>query len=120
MQERMGQSEASLDQPVGPEEDTRLLDVVPDTGRNPEEITADLEFRSVAKEKVEQFESTLKDKELEIFRVRLIAEEPLTLQEIGERFGISRERVRQIEGRLKRRLKEFLRKNAPDIEHAGT
>ena len=120
MQERMGQSEASLDQPVGPEEDTRLLDVVPDTSRNPEELTADREFRSVAKEKVDQFESTLKDKELEIFRVRLVAEEPLTLQEIGERFGISRERVRQIEGRLKRRLKEFLRKNAPDIEHAGT
>ena len=42
----------------------------------------------------------------------------MTLQEIGERFGISRERVRQIETRLKRRLKEFIEASAPDVEVA--
>jgi RNA polymerase sigma-32 factor len=40
------------------------------------------------------------------------------LQEVGARFGISRERVRQIESRLKRRLKEFLKDQAADIDHA--
>jgi len=43
-----------------------------------------------------------------------LAEQPLTLQEIGERFGISRERVRQIETRLKRKLKEFIKSQAAD------
>ncbi len=114
MQERMGQSEVSLDQPVANREETRLLDVLPDPSRNPEELAAGEEFRAFAREKVEEFTNTLKDKELEIFRSRLLAEEPPTLQQIGERFGISRERVRQIESRLKKRFKEFLKSNSID------
>lgn len=118
MQERMAQSEVSLDAPVGPEDDTRLGDAIPDTEWNPEETAAQEEWRDFAHDKVEEFASTLKDKELEIFRTRLLAEEPPTLQEIGARFGISRERVRQIESRLKRRLKEFLTGQVADIEQA--
>jgi RNA polymerase sigma-32 factor len=118
MQERMAQSEVSLDAPAGPEDDTRLGDVIPDTEWNPEEATAREEWRNFAHDKVEQFAATLKDKELEIFRTRLMAEEPPTLQEVGARFGISRERVRQIESRLKRRLKEFIKNQAADIDQA--
>jgi len=58
----------------------------------------------------------LKDKDLVIFRERLLNEEPLTLREIGERYGISRERVRQIEDRLKKRLKEYLSKEIKDVK----
>ena len=47
-----------------------------------------------------------------------MAEEPLTLQEIGDRYGISRERVRQIEERIKKRLKTQLLKESPDLEDA--
>jgi RNA polymerase sigma-32 factor len=119
MQERMGQSEISLDQPTGPDEDSQLLDILPDTGHNPEEATADAEWRAFAKDKIEQFASTLKDKELEIFQNRLLAEQPLTLQDIGERFGISRERVRQIETRLKRKLKEFIKSQAADADQSA-
>ncbi len=119
MQERMGQSEVSLDQPTGASEDTRLLDVIPDGAHNPETELADREWRDFAREKVEQFEATLEGKEREIFKARLLAEDPETLQEIGAKFGISRERVRQIETRLKRRLKEFIEAKAPDIEDAG-
>jgi len=121
MQERMGQSEVSLDQPAGAgnENDTRLLDVIPDAGHNPETETAEREWRDFAHDKVEQFAATVAGKELEIFRARLLAEDPETLQEIGARFGISRERVRQIETRLKRRLKEFIEASAPDLERSG-
>jgi RNA polymerase sigma-32 factor len=118
MQERMAQSEVSLDAPAGPGDDTRLGDVIPDTEWNPEETTAREEWRNFAHDKVEQFTATLKDKELEIFRTRLLAEEPPTLQQVGARFGISRERVRQIESRLKRRLREFLKDQAADIDPA--
>lgn len=118
MQERMGQSEVSLDQPTGGGEDndTRLLDVIPDAGHNPETETADREWRDFAHDKVQEFSKTLEGKELEIFKARLLAEDPETLQVIGARFGISRERVRQIETRLKRRLKEFIEASAPDLE----
>ena len=121
MQERMGQSEVSLDQPTGSgdDNDTRLLDVIPDAGNNPETEAADREWRDFAHDKVEQFSRTLEGKELEIFKARLLAEDPETLQVIGARFGISRERVRQIETRLKRRLKEFIEASAPDVEGSG-
>lgn len=119
MQERMGQSEVSLDQPAGASEETRLLDVIPDAGHNPETETADREWRDFAHDKVEEFAAKLEGKELEIFNARLRAEDPETLQNIGVRFGISRERVRQIETRLKRRLKEFIEAAAPDVDDAG-
>ena len=45
----------------------------------------------------------------------MMAEEPLTLQEIGEKYGISRERVRQIEERMKQRLRDYLLREVPDI-----
>lgn len=119
MQERMAQSEVSLDQPTAAGDDTRLIDVLPDRANNPEEAAAAGEWREFAHERVEEFEATLRDKELEIFRARLLAESPDTLQEIGARFGISRERVRQIETRLKKRLKEFIKSKASDIGDSG-
>jgi RNA polymerase sigma-32 factor len=119
MQERMGQSEVSLDQPTGNADDSRLLDVIPDTGNDPEAETANREWRDFAHDKIERFAATLEGKELEIFKARLLAEDPATLQEIGARFGISRERVRQIESRLKRRLKDFIEASTPDVGNAG-
>ena len=119
MQERMGQSEVSLDQPVGSGDDSRLLDVIPDSEHNPETEMANREWRDFAHDQVERFAKTLDGKELEIFNARLLAEDPETLQEIGARFGISRERVRQIETRLKSRLKEFIEAGAPDVDDAG-
>lgn len=116
MQERMAQSEVSIDAPSPSESGASLLEVLPDSALNPEEAAADSEWRNFAHEKVREFAAQLKDKELEIFRARLLAEEPMTLQEIGTRFGISRERVRQIETRLKRRLKAFLKSQPGDID----
>ncbi len=119
MQERMANSEVSLDQPAREDDAVQLLDVIPDSSDTPEEAAAHDEWRNFAHEKIDQFAATLKDKELEIFRSRLLSEDPPTLQEVGARFGISRERVRQIEARLKKRLKLFLKSQASDIEQAG-
>jgi RNA polymerase sigma-32 factor len=55
-----------------------------------------------------------KEKELAIFDQRLVADDPLTLQELGDRFGISRERVRQLEQRLTSRLREYLKQEMGD------
>ncbi|MGD0074745.1 MAG: RNA polymerase factor sigma-32 [Candidatus Binataceae bacterium] len=120
MQERLAHSEFSLDQPATADGDTTLMDVIPDTGRNPEEAIAASEWSTFAKDKVDEFAATLEGKDREIFQRRLVAEEPQTLQEIGDRLGISRERVRQIETGLKRKLKAFLKAQAADIELART
>ncbi len=50
-----------------------------------------------------------------IYRERLLNEEPLTLREIGDKYGISRERVRQIEERVKKKLKTYLSKEFKDV-----
>ena len=68
---------------------------------------------------MEKFSRSLKDKELVIFRERLLNEEPLTLREIGEKYGISRERVRQIEERVKKKLKAYLSKEFKDIKDSA-
>lgn len=120
MQERMAQSEVSLDQPAGPNDDTPLGDSLHDTDANPEEAAARLEWRDFARDQVEKFAATLTDKELEIFRARLMTEDPPTLQEVGERFKLSRERVRQIEARLKQRLREFIEEQAKEGDRVRT
>ena len=73
---------------------------------NIEEVVAAKEKRDILEQKVKEFKTMLNDKELLIFERRIMAEEPMTLQEIGERFKISRERVRQIENRVLKRFNE--------------
>ena len=66
-------------------------------------------------QKMADFACMLEGKEAVIFNQRLLAEEPLTLQDIGDQYGISRERVRQLESRLKKKLKEYLLHELPDL-----
>jgi RNA polymerase sigma-32 factor len=116
MEQRLANRDLSTDVPIGEDGEATLLSFLPDTSANPEESVANAEYKHVVGEKIEDFAGTLKDKELVIFRERLLNEEPLTLREIGERYGISRERVRQIEDRLKKRLKEYLSKELKDVK----
>jgi RNA polymerase sigma-32 factor len=118
MEVRLQASEKSLDAPVGDAEGRAIarVDMMPSLGAGPEAIMADGELQALLKDKLGSFRKTLegKDKELAIFDERLVADEPLTLQELGDRFGISRERVRQLEQRLTGRLREYLRDEMGD------
>jgi RNA polymerase sigma-32 factor len=116
MEQRLANRDLSTDVPIGDGGESTLLSFLPDTSANPEESVANAEYRQVMGEKIEEFASGLKDKELVIFRERLLNEDPVTLREIGERYGISRERVRQIEERLKKRLREYLSKEIKDVK----
>jgi RNA polymerase sigma factor (sigma-70 family) len=83
-----------------------------------EDLLADAEYRATVGAVIREFGATLKDKDKVIFDARLMAEEPLTLQEIGDRYHISRERVRQIEERIKKKLKNYLLAESPDLKDA--
>jgi RNA polymerase sigma-32 factor len=113
MDVRLTSSEKSLDAPVGDAEGRSVskIDMVPSLTEGPESLMAAGELQALLKEKLGQFRTTLegKNKELAIFDERLVADEPLTLQELGDRFGISRERVRQLEQRLTGKLRDYLR-----------
>ncbi len=74
------------------------------------------ETQDILKDKFEEFAARLTERERKIFKERLIAELPLTLQKIADDYGISKERVRQIEKRLVARLKEFFEASGIGIE----
>jgi RNA polymerase sigma-32 factor len=118
MEQRLGSRDLSVDMPMGDEEEATLLHFLPDQKESPEEQIAETQYQQLLREKIEEFAGSLKDKELVIFRERLLNEEPLTLREIGEKYDISRERVRQIEERVKKKLKTYLSKELKDIRDA--
>jgi len=116
MEQRLSHRDLSTDTPIGDNDEVTLLHYLSDGSQTPEERLADYEYRQILKEKMKRFAKDLKDKELAIFHQRLLTEHPLTLREIGENYGISRERVRQIEERVKKKLKVYLSREFKDIK----
>jgi RNA polymerase sigma-32 factor len=127
MTARMASDDLSLDAPLGSEdEDSRQtrLDRLSAEGVVPaDQQLGDEQLRRVFREKLDAFAATLTDeKERFIFERRLLPPEgtaPLTLQEVGDRFKLTRERARQIEAKLTSRLREHLRAEIPDFELLG-
>lgn len=115
MEQRLSNRDLSVDMPVGEGEEATMLNFLADEKQSPEDHIAEAQYQELLKQKMEQFARGLKDKELVIFRERLLNEEPITLREIGEKYGISRERVRQIEERVKKKLKGYLSKELKDV-----
>jgi RNA polymerase sigma-32 factor len=97
MEQRLASRDLSVDMPMGDDEEATLLHFLPDQKESPEEQIAETQYQQLLREKMAEFAGALKDKELVIFRERLLNEEPLTLREIGEKYDISRERC----GKLK-------------------
>jgi RNA polymerase sigma-32 factor len=116
MDQRLGGWELSLDAPLKEGSDEYHKNFLPATEPQVEEILAQTELKELFRRKLREFRKELNEKEIDILDLRLLAEKPLTLQEIGARHNISRERVRQIEDRLIKRLRHFLKEEIPDWE----
>lgn len=108
MEQRMLGSDVSINAPIGEDSDTDMLAILSDNHANAEDILSAKENQQALKDNFDSFSKTLNDKEKAIFKDRLLSEEKATLQELSDRFSISKERVRQIEERLVQKLKEFL------------
>lgn len=111
MQQRLRSSDMSLDAPVGghqgEENGPSHLDFI-SGGERPDDSVEATEFSRLLRQKLEAFGARLEGREKTLFEERLLAETPLTLHEIGEKYGISRERARQLEKRLTDKLKDYL------------
>lgn len=105
MEQRMGGKDISLDAPIDEDGNTHLIDLQRDSS-NPESELEVLELIDLLKDKIEEIKPSLNEKELDILENRILADEPQTLQEIGDKYGITRERARQLEERLLKNLKE--------------
>lgn len=117
MQKRMGAPDASLNAPLSNEDSdgATRMDMLEDSVADPEESVGDDQFKDILHEKLSRFGSGLSGRELEIFTDRLMNnDDPVTLQELGDRWGVSRERARQIEKRMVLRLRTFLQEELGD------
>ncbi len=82
----------------------------------PDEEVENRELQSAIRKRLDELVGTLETRERLIFEERLLAEKPITLRELGQKFGISRERARQLEERLKKRLRPVLQDMLGDGE----
>jgi RNA polymerase sigma-32 factor len=121
MDRRLARADASLDAPVkdGEARSTTRLELLPSTGDSPDSVAESAEIEELLKVELDAFRKTLTGKDIAIFDKRLVADEPLTLQELGDEFGVSRERVRQLEARLTGKLREYLKKTLGDAVGVG-
>jgi len=98
----------SLDASIGEDGRMTLSETIASPGPSMEEQFASAEVSSIVAERLSELHAHLNDKELAILNQRLLADQEVTLQDIGDQFGISRERVRQIETNLKKKIAKLL------------
>ena len=117
MSQRLGGGEVSLNAPMS--DDGK--EVFGSFLRDPNEVAIDEQLsekqsRGLLLEKLAAYREKLSGKELDIFDNRIMAENPLTLQELGDKYHISRERVRQIQERIIKNIKKWLIEEIPNFE----
>lgn len=79
------------------------------------EVNAELkQFQEILKKNIEKFKTKLNTNEIDILNHRVLSEDPLSLQEIGDQRGVTREAVRQAEQRLLKKFKTFIEENMPE------
>jgi RNA polymerase sigma-32 factor len=120
MNQRLSSRDESLETPVSEDGRKTREDTLSASGPAVDEQIAEDEFVRIIRRKLGKFRKALvregRDKDAFIFDNRLLAEEPMTLHEVGDKFGVSRERVRQLEARIIKQLKAFLKEELPDYE----
>jgi len=118
MEQRLAHQDQSLEAPIR-SEDSRLVfgDLLPSAGESAEEGFGNAELREVFFAKVNEFLEGIDERDRKIIDERVLAEEPKTLQELGDELGLTRERVRQLEARTFARLREYLEEHFSDFKH---
>ena len=116
MEKRLSGGDMSLDAPASRDEDDgrTKMETMEGSLPQPDAEVEGAEFRGLLRQKLATFSATLEGRERTIFEERLLNDQPKTLQEIGEKYDISRERARQLEKRLLDRLKVYLRAELGD------
>lgn len=118
MDQRMGSWELSLDQPLAPDNDGgTLLDVLPAQEAGVDEQLANQQLRLLFRKKLAEFSKTLPERDEDILRNRILSETPVTLEDLGQKYGITKERTRQLEARLIKRLRDYIKKDVADFDH---
>jgi RNA polymerase sigma-32 factor len=119
MTQRMEGRDLSLDAPMGDDGGNTHVDFVADGGPGQDDDLAVAEEREIVTSRVEQALMRLDPRERFIIEKRVMSDKPMTLKELGQHFGFSRERARQLEIRAKDKLKHELVQLMEDLEPEG-
>ncbi|NBX92137.1 MAG: sigma-70 family RNA polymerase sigma factor [Proteobacteria bacterium] len=115
MSQRLSGPDISLNAQVGDDERKEHIQNIADPGAPVDQRLGDEEQAELFKTILNQFGQTLEGREKIIFQNRLISENPLTLQEIGNKYKVSKERARQLEEQVKEKLKKYVAQHYPDF-----
>ena len=107
--------EASMEV-LNPTTGRSLHDTLEISTDSPEELVASEELRARLRSAMEEFSETLDERDRAIWDARIATEQPQTFQELGEEHGITRQRVQQVEQRLKKRFLEYLKQVIPEAD----
>ncbi|MBT3312342.1 MAG: RNA polymerase factor sigma-32 [Desulfobacterales bacterium] len=116
MDQRLDGWDVSLDAPIRDGSDTGRIELLSQESQAIDDQLAKEEISAILREKVAEFKQKLNERELEIFNLRIFSDEPVTLQDIGDRYGISRERVRQVEKNIIKKMRVFFKEEIPDFD----
>jgi RNA polymerase sigma-32 factor len=116
MDQRLDNWDLSLDAPLKEDSDTERIDFITPVVESAEDKVAQKEMNALLHGKIEEFKKLLNSRELEIFEMRIFSDNPATLQEIGDRYKISRERVRQIEKNIVKKMRDFFKREMLDFD----
>lgn len=116
MTQRLGGWELSLSAPVGEDSRESYDSMLPDPGEAMDDQISKSESQNRLSESLKDFRKTLSGKEADIFDNRIMAEKPMTLQELGDKYHISRERIRQIQEKITQNIKKWLKENISNFE----
>lgn len=115
MDQRLGGNDVSLDVTLGDDSTATRMDFLPALTPGIEEMLAGDEISHQLEKNIESIRPFLNEKELDLLDNRMLAESPVTLREIGAKYGITRERVRQIEARLLQKIRDHLSRRIEDF-----
>ncbi|MBI9084357.1 MAG: RNA polymerase factor sigma-32 [Desulfobacterales bacterium] len=115
MDQRLDGWDLSLDAPLKEDSDTERIEFLNTDAVSIEDQVAKKEMEALLHQKIAAFRKQMKSRELEIFDLRIFSDTPATLQDIGDRYGISRERVRQVEKNIIRKMRDFFKEEIPDF-----
>jgi RNA polymerase sigma-32 factor len=115
MDQRLDGWDVSLDAPLKDDSDTERIDMLSADAETVEDKVARKEMSNLLQEKIEVFKEKMTPREIEIFELRIFSDDPMTLQEIGDKYGISRERVRQVEKNIIKKMRDFFKQEIPDF-----
>ncbi len=116
MDQRLDGWEISLDAPIKEGSDNERSGFVAAETVSAETQVARKEMGAILHQKLASFKKNLNQRELDILENRVFSDTPVTLQEIGKRYGISRERVRQVEQHMIKRMKSYFEREIPDFD----